>query len=137
MARLVTVRQFWTFVLGYGGSLAALIAGPATALRMLSQPEHPSPRLAVAALALGTLSLVPIIVLLIWMYRRSDEYERHGLLLSGSVGLAVTFLAMALLDLLSHTELLQGWVWSPRWWTVAACWLIGIAVVRIGFRSRV
>lgn len=137
MARLVTVRHFWTFAIGYGASLGLLVAGPSTALRMLSTQERPATGVAIVAVLLGTLSLVPLIALLAWMYRRSDEYERHGLLLTFSIGLAGTFVSMAALDLLSHTDLLQWWVWAPRWWTVAVCWLIGIAFVRVILRDRV
>jgi hypothetical protein len=130
VARLVSIGQIWTFILGYFAALAALILGPATALHMLEGQRHPPTGLAVAAVALGTGSLLPLVVLIAWMYRRSDEYERHGILLVSTVGFGMALIAMAALDVLARTDLLSGWTWSPRWWTVVACWIVSLIAVR-------
>jgi hypothetical protein len=131
VARLTTVRQIWTFIFGYAIAILALIFGPARALRILEAHEYASPAYASGVVLLGTVSLLPLIALLVWMYRRSDEYERHGMLLTTTIGFALSLLAMAALDLLRHTDLLPAWTWSPRWWTILACWIVGMISVQL------
>jgi hypothetical protein len=131
VARLASVRQIWTFIFGYGFSLVAVLAGPATASRMIEHHPHAGVGYALLATMLGTLSLVPLIALIFWMYRRSDEYERHGMLVTASIAFAVSLLVMAALDMLSQSDLAGTWVWAPRWWTMVLCWMVSMLIVHV------
>ena len=131
MARLTSVRQIWTFILGYGGSLLALGIAPAVAMRMLHDHPHASTAHAISGVLVGTLGVVPVVLLLLWMYRRSDEYERHGMLLVTGIAFALALVVMTALDYLAFTDLLPAWVWLPRWVTVTICWVISLIAVRV------
>jgi hypothetical protein len=131
MARLASVRQVWTFVFGYLLAIIAVAVGPGFASRALETHPQAGVGFAIGWVLLGALSLLPLIALVFWMYQRSDEYERHGLLRTSAIAFAMSLVVVAALDMLSQTNLLSAIVSAPRWWVLVLCWMASMLIVHL------
>ncbi len=130
MARLVGVRQIWTFIGFYAGCMAALVGGQIAFWRML-RDENTSPSYRAIAVALGVLALVPFGLFVPWIYRRSDEYERHRILLSIAIAFFLMALGLTLEDGLQRAGFVQWGAFGSSLWVIAPSWVLAVIFLRL------
>jgi hypothetical protein len=79
---------------------------------------------------------VPLVAFMTWLYRRSDEFERHLMLLQCSVAFVITVLLDALVDQLQLARFVSPYETVPRWWLAIAAWAMSVLIVGIRNRPR-
>lgn len=134
MPRLVGTRQVWQFLLYVISAAVALLVAPRLADVLISG-DAPALSNRVAAVLIGTISVLPLIGCMAWLYQRSDEFERQRMLLQWSGALAGDLVLVTLQERLVLTGFL---VWEralPHFALMIIAW--GISVFLVAQRDRV
>ena len=134
MPRLVGVRQIWQFLLYIVSAAVALLAAPRLA-DVLIAGSAPALSNRLFAVFVGTLSVVPLIGCMAWLYARSDEFERQRMLLQWSGALAGDLVLVTLQERLVLAGFLTWEHALPHFALMIIAW--GVSVFVVAQRDRV
>lgn len=104
----LSVKEFYRFALWMIAGLVCLAAGQ-FAGRYLAHNPNASVWIRVGAVFIGTACYLPWIGLVVWLIRKSDEFERQVHLFGIAYGFLLAFFALIAIDMLKDSRFIE---WS-------------------------
>jgi hypothetical protein len=131
----LSVKDFGRFVALFVGALVGMMVAP-FATGYLFSHANDAPWIRFVAVVAGTACYAPWIVLVGWLIRKSDEFDRQKHLIGIAYSFALTFVLFVAIGLLKEAGFIDWGTEIPVAMIFIVAWGIGLLVAARQFRAR-